>query len=100
MYVCVRLPRHVLSSFGPHLNERWLHSEDDVRRLTIEAERNAHFLHQKENVGEGKREETIWHIEHESMEEHFDLPRLAHYLGGTGLRDNVVESLLQVSQVQ
>lgn len=34
------------------------------------------------------------------MEERSDLPRLTHYLSGTQLSDNVVESLLQVSQVQ
>lgn len=33
------------------------------------------------------------------MEEHSDLPRLTHYLNGTQLSDNVVESLPQVSQV-
>lgn len=71
----------------------------DVRPLTIEADSSAHFLRQREDVGEGRREgfgtsdARVWKSTR-------DLPRSAQDLGSTQLSDNVAESLLQVSQVQ
>lgn len=97
MCVCVQVQKHACVGMCWAVlvlifKAQWLRGEDDTRWLTIEADRK--------NVGEGRREKRIWHLEHWSMEEHSDLPRLGHYLNSTQLSDNVVESLLQVSQVQ
>lgn len=96
-HACVGMCR---AAFGPRWKTAAQRGRCEAVNNRSRKERSFSLAKGKTWAREGGREDGIWHNEHKSMEEHSDLPRLAHRFSGTRLSGNVVDSLPQGFSVQ